>query len=137
MALKQVYDDLDFASNRIGEQTRNISLGVLAIVWLFLAGGKNAPVVEIPPSAPILFSAGGLAMLSLVLDYFQYLSAYLLSRTVLKQAEATENPDEAADYDYESAGFKIRTLFFVAKQGTCLLSVVVMVYGIVRGLLGV
>jgi hypothetical protein len=132
--LKTVTDDLDFSTNRIGEQTRAISLGVLAIAWLFLAGGSNAPAVKVAPEASVLLAAGGLAIGSLLADYFQYLFAYVSSVGVLKQAEA--NPGAKPEYDYSALTYRARKFFFWVKQVLCLLATGVLVVAVVRALIG-
>ena len=132
--VEKVLEDLDFATNRIGEQVRTISIGVLAIAWLFLAGGPNAPAVKVPPDVQILLWSGALAMGSLLADYFQYLCAYFESSDVRVAAE--RNPKSKPTYDYESFTYRARKMFFWLKQAACLLSTGVLVYAIVRALLG-
>lgn len=132
--IKTVVDDLDFSTNRIGEQTRAISLGVLAIAWLFLAGGSNAPAVKVAPDVPVLLGAGGLAVCSLLADYFQYLFAYISSVDVLKQSEA--DPTAKPEYDYSAPTYRARKFFFWTKQVMCLLATAVLIYAVVRALIG-
>ena len=134
-SLKTVYDDLDFATGRIGEQTRSISLGVLAIAWLFLAGGKDAPAVATAPNVVLLLSAGALSVASLLADYFQYLFAYFTSRKVLSQAEA--DPSIEPQYDYNAFTFRARLFFFWLKQLACLFATALLLIAIVKALIGV
>jgi len=131
-AIDKIIEDLDFATNRIGEQTRTIAIGVLAIAWLFLAGGQNAPAVKVAPNVSVLLVAGALAIASLLTDYFQYLCAYFSSANLLKGVESAV---AAPEYDYESLLYRGRILFFWAKQVTCLVGTTVLVYAIVRALI--
>lgn len=132
--IEKVIEDLDFATNRIGEQVRAISIGVLAVAWLFLAGGTNAPAVKVAPDVQVLLLSGALAIGSLLADYFQYLCAYFESSHVLVAAE--QNPKSKPTYDYQSFSFRARKLFFWLKQAACLFGTGVLVYAIVRALLG-
>lgn len=128
--LKTVLDDLDFATNRIGEQTRTIALGVLAVAWLFLAGGRESPALAPPPDVSLLLAAGGLAVSSLLTDYFQYLFAYFGSQAVLERAEAA--PDDKPAYEYSSFTHRARRFFFWAKQLLCLAGAAVLFLAVVR-----
>lgn len=125
--IKKVLDDLDFATSRISDQTRTISLGVLALAWLFLFGKDNAPLVSI--SLPLLLSCIGLSIVSMVADYMQYVIAYFLSRKVLQQAESSLKITPR--YDYTSFWFKCRMFFFWFKQVTCIASLCVLGFALV------
>jgi len=125
--LKKVLDDLDFATSRISDQTRTISLGVLALAWLFLFGGKNAPLLEI--SLPILLICIALAMVSMVADYLQYVVAYMLSRKVLDKVES--KLVDVPQYEYNSFGFKIRIFLFWFKQLACIASLSVLGFALI------
>ena len=134
--VKTAIDDLNFASDRIGEQTRTIALGVLAVVWLFLAGGDDAPALQAPPSGPVLILAGGLCFASIVADYLQYLAAYRLSRELLNAAESASGEQPVSGYDHTSWLFRARVAFFWLKQALCLGAVGALVFAILRGLCG-
>jgi hypothetical protein len=142
---KRVLDDLDYASIRIGEQARTIAIGVLAVAWLFLAGSKDASILVIPAeNRSFLLVAGALSIGALLADYFQYLAAFALSRSVLSAAEEAANgddeakpddePDEKFVYDYDSTLFRARVFFFWLKQIVCLLAVATLFYAVLRPL---
>ncbi len=133
--IKTIKDDLDFVSNRIGEQTRTISIGVLAIAWLFLAGGKDAPAVKVMPDVFVLLSAGALSIGSLLADYFQYLCAYFVSLQVLNNTESNLDQTPEPEYNYQSFFHKSRRFFFWLKQITCLFATGILIYAIVEALL--
>jgi hypothetical protein len=129
---QKISDDLDFASTRLSEQVRTIAFGVLAIAWLFLAGGADAPVVKIAPEALTLLCAGGGAIAALLADYFQYLCAYFLSARLLRESEA--KPKMVPKYKYNSFLYRSRKFFFWLKQFICIASVIVLLYAIVSAL---
>ncbi len=135
--IETVIDDLNFATTQISEQTRTISIGVLAIAWLFLSGGKDAPAVKVAPDVFVLLSAGALAIASLLADYFQYLCAFVLSKQVLNAFEEVNLHcvEEKPQYNYDSPFFIARQLFFWLKQAACLLATAILIYAIVNALL--
>src|SRR6266853_549781 len=111
---KDVLDDLDFSSDRISTQVRTIGLSVIAVAWLFLVGGKDTPVLRVLPSHTLLLVAGGLSLLALLFDYFQYVAGYVNNKQVLASGER-ENSDDFK-YDYASFMWKFRTKCFWLKQ---------------------
>jgi hypothetical protein len=129
---QKIIDDLDFASNRLSEQVRTIAFGVLAIAWVFLAGGSDAPAVKVAPEALALLCAAGGAIAVLLADYFQFLCAYCLSARLLKEAEA--RPKVVPKYKYNSFLYLARNFFFWLKQLICIASVIVLLYAIVGAL---
>ena len=131
-SVEEVEKDLDFCSIQIGTQTRTIAVGVLALVWLFLAGGSNAPSLPVKPNQLALLAAGGMAILSLVIDYFQYLFGYINSRQVLAEAEARKSAK--ATFDYTSTLYRLRRGSFWFKQVATLSSVVALFYSIIGAL---
>ena len=63
-------------SGQVSSIVRTLSLGVLAVTWLFLSGGKDAPaMVAVVPKAMMLTIAA-LCVLALALDLLQYMAAY-------------------------------------------------------------
>lgn len=63
-------------SGQISSIVRTLALGVLAVTWLFLSGGKDAPaMVSLVPKAVMLIIAA-LCVFSLALDLLQYMAAY-------------------------------------------------------------
>ena len=111
---KDVQDDINFLSDRISTQVRTIGLSVIAIAWLFLVGGKDTPVLPLPPNRALLLWAGALSLGALLTDYFQYFMGYLDGRRVLAKGESEGVQD--LKYDYRAATWRLRAFFFWAKQ---------------------
>jgi hypothetical protein len=129
-SLDDVIEELQFVSNRISEQTRTIALSVLAVVWLFVASGEDAPVLPTPPSKNLLLAAGGLAFLCLLLDYLQYVLGYFATDHVRKTAEKAGTTD--ALYEYGDWRYRMRTGLFWGKQAVVLGSVACLATAILR-----
>lgn len=130
--LENVYRDLDRVTDRISQQTRTIAVGVLALVWLFLAGGDKAPVLPHRINLAVLLLTGGAALLALVCDYVQYLAAYWNSYRLKEEAER-ENI-EKVEYDSAAWLYRIRTWAFRAKQVLTLATVTLLLAGVICAL---
>jgi hypothetical protein len=119
--LKEINDELDFVTDRISTQVRTIALSVLALVWLFLAGGKDAPALPTAPARPMLLGIAAVTIAALVADYLQYLFGYLATNAVRIRAEAAR--EKAADFDYSDYRYRLRVWFFWGKQFLTLVAV--------------
>ena len=70
---EEILKEIDFLSDRLSTQVRTVAISVIAVAWLFLIGGKDAPILPVPPSRTLILLAGGFALAALLIDYFQYL----------------------------------------------------------------
>ena len=125
--------DHDDCSSRISEQVRVISIAVLALIWLFIAGGDDKPTLPSAPDIRLLLASAGLSILAMVFDYFQYLMGYLSSESLLRYME--KHNQETGEYDSESSTYRLRGIFFTAKQVLCGLSVFLLFFAISASLL--
>jgi hypothetical protein len=123
--LEEIYEDLNFASDRISSQVRTLTFGVLALVWLFLSGNKDAPILKIGSHSPLVIIAG-LCIATLLVDAIQYWAMYRSARKVLQDAD-NHNRKEA-EYDDRSFMRIIQQDCFWAKQ---LLAVIAAIWLIV------
>lgn len=130
----KINEEAAFLSNRLSEQTRTIAVGVLALVWIFVAAGDKPPI-EVPPGRGVLVAAASLAIGSMLLDYMQYLFGYLATRRVLDEAERSLAKE--AQFNYESTFYKARGWFFWGKQGACVAAVLLLLWAVVKGALGI
>lgn len=123
MATKdKILDDLDFVSDRISTQVRLLGLGVLAFVWgIIISDSQVAKSIIQPLSSQLLGIAGG-ALLTLLLDFLQYIAGYLNTASVLNKMEKQKATE--ATYNYQSLGFRFRRFFFWSK--VCVLTVTVL-----------
>jgi hypothetical protein len=131
--LKEIHDELDFVSDRISTQVRTIALSVLALVWLFLAGGKGTPALPAAPGRPWLLGVAAVIMAVLVADYLQYLFGYLATNAIRVRAEASGN--DAADFDYRDPRYRLRAWLFWCKQVLALVAVIGLAVAIIKALL--
>lgn len=129
-SVEKICEDLEFLSGKIGDLTRTISLSVLALVWLFIAGGQNTPVLTSSPNLGLLLLAGLLVLLSLLSDYLQFVAGYANSKEVLDVAEQTDG--KQAQYNPKSFLYRARTYLFWVKQLFAITSLVVLLIAVIE-----
>ncbi|HVV96492.1 MAG TPA: hypothetical protein VHC92_05085 [Rhodanobacteraceae bacterium] len=121
-ALEEISKQLDSVTDKISTQVRSVSLGVLAVAWLFLSGNKDVP--DLPALSPTakseqFIAIAALCILALVADLAQYLCGYwnaLVALEAIRQSGAT-----SATYpnDWRRKG---RMFFFSAKSWLALIA---------------
>jgi hypothetical protein len=130
--IQRVYDDLDFVTDRISAQVRTIAIGVLALAWLFLAGGKDTPSLGLQHQTKPLLGVAALAIVALLCDYLQYLAGYLATNAVRTAAERANR--KTATYDYRDVRYGLRGLCFWLKQAFAAAATIWMLVMLVRAL---
>ncbi|MEY2170575.1 MULTISPECIES: hypothetical protein [unclassified Rhodanobacter] len=108
--LKEAGQRLDILSAQISAQVRINSLGVLAVTWLFLSGGKDSPALlgKIPKGE--LLAIAEFALSALLLDMIQYCIAYF---RIMRRRNAAIKAD-LNEMKYPDDW--LRDIFFYAKQ---------------------
>src|SRR6266566_3397822 len=111
MATKEkILDDLNFITDRISTQVRTLALGVLGFIWgIIISDSPIAKSIAEPLHAQLLGIAGG-ALLTMFLDFSQYVAGYESTVSVLAVMEKTHAAEGA--YNYRSWWFRFRTFFF-------------------------
>jgi hypothetical protein len=104
----RVLDDLNFATDRLSAEVRQISLGLLALIWALLVGEVK---LNIAADAKLLLIVAALAILAMVIDFIQYIAGYFASR----RAWADIRTGGQGSYQREWWSYRIRTLSFGAK----------------------
>jgi hypothetical protein len=119
--LTKIYEHLDFASGHISTQIRTLTLGVLALVWLFLSGSSDVAAVKLRATNRSLLAIAALCILTLLIDLLQYWAFYLSSNAVRRRAESQDQKE--AEYDETSFMRRLQQGCFWAKQITAILVV--------------
>jgi len=118
--LTTIYENLNFASDRLSTQIRTLTLGVLALVWLFLSGSKDVPALKLGDTNVPLLVIAALCVLTLLIDVVQYWASYLSSDAVRREAESKSQT--TAEYDETSLLRRLQQWCFWAKQITSVLA---------------
>ena len=101
-----IANELVALSNRLSEQTRHISFGVLAFCWAFIVEGQIINTISVLPSV-ILASA------SILFDFLQYLVGVLYNLLLLRQME--RDSLNQISYDSTHPLYRLRQAMFVLK----------------------
>ncbi len=125
LTVKDLVTELQYLSDRLSTQVRTIALAVLALVWLFLAGGKDAPTLTRYPPRWCLLVVAALALMAMMCDHLQYVSGYVSSKRTLDEAERKEKAK--TDFDYTSWPYRLRVWMFWAKQALTFAAVATLV----------
>src|SRR5712692_9583308 len=120
VSLTDIYKHLDFATDRLSTQIRTLTLGVLALVWLFLSGGKDVPALKLRVGNKQLLAIAGLCVLTFLLDAVQYWAFYRSANAVRREAESQKRTQ--AEYDESSFMRRLQKGCFWAKQITAVLA---------------
>ena len=112
-----VLADLDFATDRLSTQVRQLSLGVLAVSWALLVKDEGTPSLTL--GTPVLLGFAAMAILTMVVDFLQYLAAYFASRRALEDLK----DGGTGKYKNSWRSFRARKWCFALKLGLCLVTV--------------
>lgn len=118
--LTTIYENLNFASDRLSTQIRTLTLGVLALVWLFLSGSKDVPALKLGFTNEPLIAIAALCVLTLLIDAAQYWAYYLSSNAVRRKAEKASKTE--AEYDETSFLRRLQQFCFWTKQISAVLA---------------
>lgn len=115
------FSDKKEVSGRIGETSRFISFGLVALVFTIHGSENNLSANIVLHSKFLLNIAGLVGCLSIVSDYLQYLCGYLSVN------EALARRSDGYSYNPDSLLYKGRRWFFWAKQILALSGAVIVV----------
>lgn len=107
---KTRFEDKKEMSGRIGETSRFIGFGIVALVFT-IHGSDNAFAQSIVCNSEVLLNIVGLAAcLALLSDYLQYVCGYISVNHALTRDENN------FDYDTNTIAYRGRSAFFWLKQ---------------------
>lgn len=129
---------LDTLSGQISTLVRTLALGVLAVVWLFLSGSREAAPILGQVAGWQLVSIAGLSILAILSDLLQYVFAY---KQVLRARKAAQTAKkEEVEYSDQDGYRKVRFACFRLKFWLTLLAAAWLVgalgFAVVANLMG-
>ena len=125
-SLQEIRADLRTSSDRMSAQVRTITLGLLIVSWGLLIGESTLSKEISAESRTSLLLVGLMAVLTMVLDFLQYVFAYWDSNRL--HGEAEQSGKTEAKYNKNSWSYKLRMGLFWAKQILVVLTVAVFFY---------
>ena len=124
--LTDIHTNLDEIVKGLSDKIRQIVFGILAFVWLFLAGGPSTPTFHLVTSNRPLLGIGAACLASLLCDLAQSVFAYWSSYKTLREAETAG----ATETEYDESDWRryLQFAFFYAKIGFGVVAAVWLVY---------
>ncbi len=117
----------DLHSVRVSTLTRQYTLGLLAVMWaLFLGSDKLFPqsgTFDVTLFHIYLITVGGIATVTLIFDFFQYLFSFKLHDKIIDRME--ELGVKHMRYNYLDPLHKTCVFFFRAKQVALVVNVII------------
>ena len=114
MELKDVRADLDSLSDRISTQVRTLSIGILAMTWLFLSKDKSVAQLPISGHEIQLAFIALFAILAIAVDLFQYAVGYFYTSSLYRSAESSGAA--TITYNKKHWAYRARECCFRTKQ---------------------
>ena len=105
---QQLLDEKRNVSSRITEIVRYIGFGLVIIFYTVMSGTDQFATTIREQSPCLLFVFGIAGVLTIILDYIQFLGGYFSVEAALDSEEQ--------QYDYRSLAYKARKWAFAAKQ---------------------
>jgi hypothetical protein len=120
--VKTVYEDVNFAADRLSTQVRSLTFGTLALAWIFLSKSKDFPAMKITSGNRQMLGISILCVLTLLIDATQYWAYYLSANSLRKTLERKKQDDaEYTEYDETTLLWNLTQASFWAKQTTALI----------------
>jgi hypothetical protein len=118
---QKIQDDKDFGSSRVSESARYIGFGLAAATIALLTSDAAFAKKIIVSNEGLILAASSFGCATILLDYFQYISAYLSSE------EAGQNKDGGYQYLTQSFWYRVRRWFFWTKQWSAVIGAVIFI----------
>ena len=120
-----VLADLAKTSSKIGDHTRYLGFGIVALCFAIITTkyDTSSEVYSIPINLILIAAIAGIA--TIFFDYLHCLTGYLSSLKALK------NDSNGYKFNKSWATYRLRNFFFILKQISAILGVLILIYGIV------
>jgi hypothetical protein len=118
VTLKEMDDRLDKVTDRMSAQVRTLGLGLIAFTWGLLVGDSAVAKRFCELYRGEILIIGGSAILSLMLDFIQYISGY--QNAFAARNKAHDSVDGTGDYDSTTLSYKVQINSFRLKQAVLL-----------------
>ncbi|MCX5868552.1 MAG: hypothetical protein NT009_13935 [Proteobacteria bacterium] len=123
--IDRIEKDLDFNSDRISNQVRIVGIGIIILSGSVLVGVTKIDQKIDDIWKILLILIGIMALISMILDYFQYLLGYLCSKSLFDNMESQKA--NQGEYDYSSTKYRLRNFFFWSKQVMLWITIILLI----------
>lgn len=121
-ARKKVLEQKEKVSARISDLCRYIGFGLVAVVYAILTSDSKTVISIYEHYTGLLLGVAALGVLTIIVDYLQYLGGYYSVEKALK--------NEAGNYQYddESFWYCLRNSAFIFKQFSAFVGALILVF---------
>lgn len=127
MATKtDILGELNFITDRLSTQVRTTAFGALVFAWGLLVGDSPVARSVAGQYGVHLIIVGGMAILTMFLDFIQYFAGYVNVRSLYRRMEAADRNE--GQYDQSSFSFRVRFYLFYVKIASLTLTIVWLLY---------
>ena len=123
---KELTEDLGFVTGQISTLVRQLTFGVLALVWALLLRDKDLSAIDWSPR--FLLVLAGLAVLTMTMDFMQYMAGYAATRRAYREVELGRD----GKFQPGWLSYRLRGWCFMAKIALCMLLVGLFLARVVR-----
>ena len=117
-----VLEEKRHVSSKISDLSRYIGFGLVAVVYTIVTSDSGALSGIYESKNELLLLAGFFGVLTIVLDYTQFLAGYFAVQAALR------NEIDGYRYDDKSISYRFRRLAFGLKQITALVGAVMLLF---------
>lgn len=109
---KSVLEEKRHVSSKISDLSRYVGFGLVAVVYAILTSDSEIVIQLYEHYTTALLTAAAFGVLTVILDYLQFLGGYL------SVEQALQNEEGSFRYDNKSFWYKLRVTAFWMKQAT-------------------
>lgn len=123
--LKDMLDRKKEITDKLSTQVRTIALGILIATWGLLTNSNPQTEILVKSFLPAFTLIDLCAVLALLFDFVQYVCSY---EVVSKALKTRDTETQLGDYDDQSSSFRWANRFFILKQVSAAVAVVVFLF---------
>ncbi len=109
-----ILKELDFVTDKLSTQVRTTALGALVFAWGLLVGESSVARSVAGQLKWHLVGVGAVAILTMFLDFLQYLAGYTNALSAYRAMEAAKKTE--GQFDENSFSYRLRKFFFYGKS---------------------
>jgi len=119
-----LYDQQRHVTSNITDMCRYINFGIIAACYALIASSNAGAALLFELTPRLILGAAVFSSLSLLLDYLQFAAGYISVCEAIKSSDF--------QYNTRSLSYRARRIFFFAKQGYCLISILFFIASLLK-----
>ena len=127
---EKIIEDKNFTTDTLSKQVRNLTYGLLGIMWAFLIGNTQFTQSIVNHYHNYLIASFVLSILTLLCDYLQYFAGQHYADILIKESEGEKLAEKS--YNRNNSLRKFRENAFYAKQVLLVINVAIAIVLLVQ-----